>query len=418
MENYTEAAQYLQESETLAKASGNIGWQGWVTYRSGILYIRLEQFEKAIENYQKSLELCKIAGDSLCVGESLEQLGALNGVLDNHEEAEEYYNQAMPLIKKYGAPKSTASLLTNYGSLLSMKGDLSSAVPILEESIDMNLHLKRYGSAAKGMNNLGSNYQNLGQYEKAIEQYEKAIKLNTEHHFSNNMIRNYLGLHIVYSQKKEYKKAMDFLMKRDQLKDSLIGQQTQLSIANLEAKYNAKNKELELEKTQSKLLSTKVTLERTLGTLSILLLLLGFGFWYFRSRNLHAKNQKEQAQKDLEQLSKILVDKNAAILSLNTQLSNLSNLPNQKGSEQVGENFINMTILTSEEWVTYKSKFEKLYPGFLSKLRLDYPELSDAEERLFLLIKLQLKTREIAAILGILQTVLRKHDSDCVDVYN
>ncbi len=61
----------------------------------------------------------------------------------------------------------------------------------------------------------------------------------------------------------------------------------------------------------------------------------------------------------------------------------------------------NQRILTNGDWVSFKTKFKKVYPGYLFRLRTAYPILSEAEERLFLFIKLNLKTKEIAAILGI-----------------
>lgn len=409
MEKYSDAARYIFEAENIAKKSGNLGWEGWVNYRSGILYIRIDQEEKAIENYQKSVDLCSQVGDSLCIGESLEQLGALRGLLGDHEEAEEYYNQAIPILKKYGGKKNMATVLNNYGGLLLMKGDHLKSIPVLEEGIETNLEIEKFESAAKGMNNIASSYRRLKQFDKAIEYYEKAIKINETYGFAQNMIRNYMGLHIVYLDKKEYEKSMDFLIKRYQLKDSLVGQQTQLKIANLEKSYEAKSQELELEKTHSSLLATKRSLERTFWVVAFLLLLIGFGIWYFRTKSLKIKHQKEEAEKDLNKLTKILIDKNSTIFNLNTQLSKvLKNQKTESLSSEKSELFINTSILTSEDWISYKTNFEKLHPGYLYRLRLAYPTLSDAEERLFLLIKVQLKTREIAGILGVSLDTVKK----------
>lgn len=405
MEDFTEAAVYLLEAEEIAKASENVGWIGWVNYRSGLLYGRIRQQEKAIEHYLVSAELCAAAGDSLCLGESLEQLGAFNGVLDNYEEAETYFSQAVPLLKKYGKEKNVATLLGNYGSLLSMSGKTLKAVPVLKEGIEIKLKIKKYRGVAIAMNNLANAYYRLGRYDESIKQYEEALKLNEERGFAGNMITNYLGMHIVYDEKKDYQTSMDFLMKYNQLKDSLIGQETQLTIANLEKQYENKSNELELAKTESKLLATQRSLERNAWFFLLSFLLFVIGVWYFKAKSLRAKSQKEAAEKDLKKLTKILIDKNSAILSLNDQLAQSSNTEVETEDLDI---FINTSILTDEEWVTYKSNFEKVFPGYLSKLRADYSSLSDAEERLFLFIKLQLKSREIAAILGISVNSVKK----------
>lgn len=401
MEDFTEAAVYILEAEEIAKTSGNVGWEGWTIYRSGILYIRIDQYEKAIENYLKSANLCKIAGDSLCLGESLEQLGALNSVLDNPDAAEAYFSEAIPLLKKYGTEKNIPGPLVNYGSLLSVRGTPEKAIPVLKEGIEVGLKLKKYRGVAKAMNNLANAYYRLGRYEESIAQYEEALKLNIEHGFSQNIIRNYMGMHLVYADMKDYETSIDFLMRRNHLKDSLFGEKTQFEIAKLEEKYENKSKELELAKTESMLLSTRRSLERNAWFAGVSLLLLCFGIWYFWNKSMRVKKQKEEAEKDLKKLTKILIDKNSAILSLNDQLAQSSDLKEDKVVTESAKIFINTSILTDEEWAAYKMNFEKLYPGYLRKLRVDYSSLSDAEERLFLVIKVQLKTKEIAAILGI-----------------
>ena len=408
MEDYVEAAKYLFEAENIAKLSENVGWEGWVSSRSGLLFLRIDQHENALESQKRALELCSLAGDSLCVGESLEQIGALNSVLGNHEEAEKYFNKATPIIEKFGSKKNIGTLLNNFGNFFLLKGEHSKAIPILQKGIDLNLEIENFKSAAKSMNNLAVSYRRLGQYDKAIDNYKQALKINKEHGFLQNMIRNYLGLHIVYEDKKDFEKSMNFLIKRNQLKDSLIGQETQLKIAELEAKYNNINKEYELERTKSKLLSARQNLERMITIFLFTLLIIGFLLWYFRAKSLSIKTKKDSAEKEVKNITKILIEKNALILTLKQELSTVSKEINDHEKVDDLQNIIQATILTNEEWDSYKMNFEKAYPGFLYKLRNSFEALTDAEERLFVLIKLQLKTREIAAVLGISSDSVKK----------
>ncbi|MEZ4933945.1 MAG: helix-turn-helix transcriptional regulator [Saprospiraceae bacterium] len=59
-------------------------------------------------------------------------------------------------------------------------------------------------------------------------------------------------------------------------------------------------------------------------------------------------------------------------------------------------------------WSAFKDYFGKAHRGFLHLLRSQYPDLTDAEERLFLFIKLNLSTKEIAVILGIAVSSVKK----------
>ena len=71
-------------------------------------------------------------------------------------------------------------------------------------------------------------------------------------------------------------------------------------------------------------------------------------------------------------------------------------------------NLYNQRILTAENWAAFKIYFEKAFPGYLFRLRNAFPSLTEAEERLFLFIKLNLTNKEAAAILGISADSVKK----------
>lgn len=62
---------------------------------------------------------------------------------------------------------------------------------------------------------------------------------------------------------------------------------------------------------------------------------------------------------------------------------------------------VEMKILTEEDWRTYLQQFEQAYHGFIHQVQLRFANLTQAELRLFLLIKQGYDTKEIAYLLGI-----------------
>ena len=72
------------------------------------------------------------------------------------------------------------------------------------------------------------------------------------------------------------------------------------------------------------------------------------------------------------------------------------------------DNLFNQHILTDADWSSFKVYFEKAYPSYLRHLRSIFPALTDAEERLFLFIKLNLTTKEAATMLGISADSVKK----------
>ena len=66
------------------------------------------------------------------------------------------------------------------------------------------------------------------------------------------------------------------------------------------------------------------------------------------------------------------------------------------------------SLLTETDWQRFQKHFEKVFPGILNRLKIEYQELSIAELRLVLLTKIGLKTSEIAVFIGISPESVRK----------
>jgi tetratricopeptide (TPR) repeat protein len=58
-------------------------------------------------------------------------------------------------------------------------------------------------------------------------------------------------------------------------------------------------------------------------------------------------------------------------------------------------------ILTDDDWLRYRDLFEKVHPGFITRLREKAADISLAEMRMAMLMRLQLDNKEMASILGI-----------------
>lgn len=66
------------------------------------------------------------------------------------------------------------------------------------------------------------------------------------------------------------------------------------------------------------------------------------------------------------------------------------------------------TILTEDDWLSFKELFEKVHRHFFVRLKETYSDLSPAETRLFALIRLDLSTKEMATMLGVSPETIRQ----------
>ena len=132
---------------------------------------------------------------------------------------------------------------------------------------------------------------------------------------------------------------------------------------------------------------------------------------------LNSKRLKEKLQKGIVEREKLLMEQE--IRSAKEQLSMFTNNMIEKANlikklemevKHTEDNYerqsiisvlSNQTILTDEDWNNFKSYFVKIHPGFLMKLREDFPGITLAERRMAALIRLRLTTKQMASMLGI-----------------
>ena len=111
-----------------------------------------------------------------------------------------------------------------------------------------------------------------------------------------------------------------------------------------------------------------------------------------------AKADITAAKEQLQLFTQNILEKVILIESLQQQLHN--NALNKEQQQSI-EILSNQTILTDSDWHTFRTLFEKIYPGFFSRLKVAASDITIAEQRMAALTMLQLTTRQMASMLGI-----------------
>lgn len=117
----------------------------------------------------------------------------------------------------------------------------------------------------------------------------------------------------------------------------------------------------------------------------------------------HSQVELQQTKDELNEAAASLDLKNQLIeiLELRLQQNAPTETTNPSSTQDSTTQFSTMRILTKEDWKVFLAKFSAKFPDFLVRLQTQYPHLSTAEIRLFLLIKIGFETRQIAEMLGI-----------------
>lgn len=141
----------------------------------------------------------------------------------------------------------------------------------------------------------------------------------------------------------------------------------------------------------------KAIRNRNIGILSLLLLACAL-ILYMNQRKNKATQLQQQATKELERFKEEILAKNDRIEQL---LMDAGHRQQVVQDAHAAEELSQQMILTEADWQNFKSLFEKTYPAFFRKLRDKAPGITEAEQRMAALVKIQLTTRQIASMQGI-----------------
>jgi DNA-binding CsgD family transcriptional regulator len=113
-----------------------------------------------------------------------------------------------------------------------------------------------------------------------------------------------------------------------------------------------------------------------------------------------AEADTEAAKQQLELYTNSLYEKNELIEKLRRQA-----IPFQP------QDLIEQSILTEEDWLRFRSMFDKVYPDFFTRLTNLASDVTQAEQRMAALIRLGVGNKQIATMLGVSVDTVRKSKS-------
>src|SRR5690606_10905115 len=122
-----------------------------------------------------------------------------------------------------------------------------------------------------------------------------------------------------------------------------------------------------------------------------------------------AEKELQQAKNEIEHFISKISEHNFIVSKLEQDLNKLKNLESE-GKQQVNQTLQSLKtvkILTDEDWYEFQYNFEASFPEFISALKSYLPNLTVAETRYLMLIKLGLNNKEMARALGVSDAAIR-----------
>lgn len=193
------------------------------------------------------------------------------------------------------------------------------------------------------------------------------------------------------------------------MQDSFDKQYNAVQLANAEKKslidkYNEEKNELTYKQKREVLVRN--------GLLVFILLGAIIAVMYVNNQKLKQKqllSEKLKAEDKLTDFTNVLHQKSQLIDEFAKQLEQYKTRDEDAENDEVLFKLQQSTILTDEEWDNFRILFEQVHKGFLNRLRLKMPDLTPAETRFMVLSKLKLAPKDMANILGVGPSAIRKY---------
>jgi DNA-binding CsgD family transcriptional regulator len=116
------------------------------------------------------------------------------------------------------------------------------------------------------------------------------------------------------------------------------------------------------------------------------------------AEKIKIQGEMESARTQLKMFTQNIIEKTNFIEKLESQINNKM-APNEE--KELIEDLSHQTILTEEDWLSFKMFFEKMHPDFFAKINKQVVNITQAEQRMAALTLLHFTTEQMASVLGI-----------------
>lgn len=394
LRNYDQAKIYFmeafQESLDLNYVRGQAFSKGYI----GSCLEKEGDYEKALKYQIESLELFEVLNDKVGLSMVNENLGSIYEDLGSYERAFEYFITAYSYVQGENTVNEV-NILNNLGDVNRKRGIYFEALNYTNKALLIAEHLGDLHQLASAHKDLAKTYVFLEDFEKAYEYLLESERLNEDRYYSQNT-NQFNVLQTVYETDKKEARIKLLVQEnrhnriRNTLLLILLGVVILLAVGLYVYLYKRRKAKLRLEEFEKRLLKTE--LEKKV----------------IEEENL--QNQIQLKTAALTKYSLYLSKKNKVLYDLSTTLNHIADRKNMDISNKLKglATEIDKNLKYDQEWNEFVNYFSDIHPNFIHKLSdCTQENLSPAELRLGMLLRLNLSSKEIASVLRVTPDSIR-----------
>ncbi|GAB5526554.1 MAG: hypothetical protein Roseis2KO_44260 [Roseivirga sp.] len=350
-------------------------------------------------------------------------LGILSAVKKDYGSALTYFQEALDIFETLNSKTQTANVQLNMGYSYAQLGDFSNAGKYYDQAETIWKELRNERSLAIILKNRGELMISMGKFKPAIDYLEQALDKEA---FLDDLVLSeiYSLLSRANESISRHKESLGYYKQYITLKDSISVRASEKNIAGLTERFEFEKlkAEKEMQLQQIEIENLKIAKSRQV-ILVVAVVLLIITFWAIWNRNklktkliikekdrliahqeiILQQHQFETEKEGLVAYAKGLLSSNETLekkaLELEEKLE-LDQSINSEVDDLVAK--MHFAVNGDKDWAAFVLYFEAVYPQFFSLIESNKQvQLTNSEQRLLALLKINLSNKEIAALLNI-----------------
>ena len=393
----------------------------------GNLHQQLGNKNKVMECFSFSLQMAEEVDAKICCANAYSSIGKYYENENQLDSALHYFQLALDLRMKSGSLRRIASSKQHLGNLYITLEKHEEAIKLLTDALEIYSNINEKFGMALIHNSLADLYFSLENYTKTIQHLNKSMSIAQQINSDMLLNKGYNLKSELLVKTGNIDSAFIVLQKSFDLYKNTFSKEKERIIKEMEYSFDAANKEKEIEiLAKNNKINKQKLLILTFAIAALFLLIFTAAYLYYsknkalKQKSLLLQNEKQISkqkielkekektilEKELQEKNKELAAKalslmqnNETLQELNRKLEGLEDYMKPDNKSKLHEVMKEVEFHSkSSLWKEFDEAFQNVNNEFNEKLLEACPDLSASEIKIATLLRLNLSTKEIAAI--------------------
>ncbi|MDP4219134.1 MAG: hypothetical protein Q8896_01725 [Bacteroidota bacterium] len=382
-----------------------------VSGRLATVYFETNRYIESVELLYRAKEVAKKAGleNTRSWNRLNFLLGIVSGIIGNHSEAREYFTQVLSFEREFGNVFTVASILCNIGVSFADQSEDAQAIEYFLQALELNLLSPDIMTRISILSNIAESYSSLGNFVEAEVRISEAYRISMEEagkHSLCNILHIWAKIKIAQNDEAAVALLQQALLISREINDREEERELLIDLSEfhnksgnfeIALKYYREWHDIILYLSEEKLRSSshlqeKLQIEQRIQAEKIITLKL-------ESREKELSHQAIQLVTQTELLAKFRDELREIVRKYPST---------EPGMREVKEKLKDLPC-KSIDWEEFEKHFSGLHPEFTKNLANRYPNLTPMQMKMCPLLRLNLKSYEIARLFCITERAVEFH---------